>query len=74
MNRDISGNTPLHLASMNGQLPAAKVLVEYGAKVCLTMTAGRDNYTPAALARKFKHKDMMTFLGNVGLGNFPISL
>lgn len=56
---DSSGSLPLHLASLNGQLEAVKLLVNAGAEI----SAGdRDNTTPLICASIGGHFEIIKFL------------
>ncbi len=50
--KNVSGNTPLHWASMNGHLEAVKVLVAAGADPGVRNEAGRDAVVEAEMSGK----------------------
>lgn len=50
--RNVSGNTPLHWAAMNGHLEIVKVLVGSGADVGVRNEAGRDAVVEAEMSSK----------------------
>ena len=50
--KNVSGNTPLHWAAMNGHLEIVKVLVGAGAEVGVRNEAGRDAVVEAEMSSK----------------------
>lgn len=68
------GCTPLHWASIKGNLDACTVLVQAGKKEDLMMT-DNTGFTPAQLASDKKHQHVAFFLVSIGyLPTFNIFL
>lgn len=58
-----NGYTPLHDAVWAGNLPAAKLLVEAGARLDI---AGHDGLTPPAKAKKERKKELAAWFESLG--------
>lgn len=63
--QNAAGNTPLHWASLNGHLPAVKILIEAGADPTVTNQAGKDAVYEAEASEK---TDVATWLLTEGKG------
>ena len=57
--KDKDGNTPLHLAAMNGKIDVAKVLLKHNADVNAKNNEGR---TALHYATDFNHRDLVELL------------
>lgn len=60
--QNVSGNTPLHWAALNGHLEVVKALVHYGADPTIVNEAGRDAVVEAEYSSKESASDCATWL------------
>jgi uncharacterized protein len=66
--KNVSGNTPLHWAAMNGMLGSVRVLVGWGADVGVLNAAGRDAVVEAEVSAREGWREVVGWLErNAGL-------
>jgi uncharacterized protein len=66
--KNVSGNTPLHWAAMNGQVGVVRVLVGWGADVGVLNVAGRDAVVEAEVSAREGWREVVGWLERNAVG------